>query len=172
MNGILEKVEITEKNFEELCLLAEDVVHQLYMDFSAYDAEGNDIFMKHYRKDGNFKGAVRPLILQERAAMEALPENRLLYDLFRRGDEIGAVRYYTVKEIRPWIEPILPKALNMLRKGTRASGETPYRAADSVSDDLLTAAFAREVRNMMMIFAAQRLQAADTQTAGLKNSDV
>ena len=168
MNGILEKVEITEKNFEELCLLAEDVVHQLYMDFSAYDAEGNDIFMKYW-KDSDFH-AVRPLVRQERAAMEALPESRLLYDLFRRGDEIGAVRYYTVKEIRPWVEPILPKALHIFRKGTRAGGETPYRAADSVSDDCLTAAFAREVRNMMMIFAAQRLQAADTQTAGQKNS--
>ena len=158
MNGILEKVEITEKNFdfEKLLQLAEDVVGQLHMEFSAYDAEGNDIFMKYWRDDCDFN-AVRPLILQERAAMEALPESRLLYDLFRRGDDFAAVKCYTVKEILPWIEPILPKALHMFRKGTRASGDTPYRAADSVPDDILTAAFAREVRNMMMIFAVQKL---------------
>lgn len=160
MNGILEKVEITEKDFEELSRLAEDVAGQLHMEFAAYDADGNDIFMKYWKDDGDFN-AVRPLILQERAAMEALPESRLLYDLFRRDDDFAAVKSYTVKEIRPWIEPILPKALNMFRKGTRASGDTPYRAADSVPDDILTAAFTREIRNTMLIFAAQRAQAAD-----------
>ena len=62
--------------------------------------------------------------------------------MFRRGDDIGKVRYYTLEDVRPWIAPILPKALHLFRKGTNICGETNYVAADSVPDDYLTAAFA------------------------------
>lgn len=160
MNGFREKTGITEVNFEEMCLLAEDVMNQLYMNFSDYDAEGNDIFTKHYRKDGDFEKD-SPLLHKERMAIMELPESHLLYDLFRRGDDLTDVRYYTLEEIRPWIEPIIPKALHLFRKGTNDCGETLYMAADSVPDDYLIAAFAREVRNMMMIFAGQKLFSAD-----------
>lgn len=160
MNGFTEKVEITEKDVEEMCQLAEDVMDQLHMNFMSYDAEGNDIFNKYYSKEGDFEKDIRPLILQEHMDMEKMLESQLLYDLFRRGDDIGKVRYYTTEEIRPWIEPIIPKALQMFRKGTNHCGDCPYRAADSVPDSCLIAAFAREVRNRMMIFAGQRMQSS------------
>lgn len=153
MNGFMEKVEITEENIEEMCQLAEDVRHQLHMHFMAYDTEGNDIFNKYNSREGDFETES----LQERMAMAALPESDLLDDLFYRGDDIGKVRYYTTEEIRPWIEPIIPKALQMLRKGTGSTGDCPYRAADTVPDSYLIAAFAREVRNRMMISAGQKL---------------
>lgn len=162
MNGFMEKVEITERDTEEMCQLAEDIVDQLHMNFMAYDAEGNDIFNKYYSGENDFEKETLPLILQEHMDMEKMPESQLLYDLFQRGDDIGNVRYYTAEKIRPWIEPIIPKALQMFRKGTNHSGEYPYRAADTVPDSHLIAAFAREVRNRMMIFAGQKLQAADT----------
>lgn len=85
MNGFTEKVEITEKDVEEMCQLAEDVMDQLHMNFMSYDAEGNDIFNKYYSKEGDFEKDIRPLILQEHMDMEKMPESQLLYDLFRRG---------------------------------------------------------------------------------------
>lgn len=80
----------------------------------------------------------------------------LLENLFCRGDDIGYVRGYSKEDIIPWIEPIIPKALNLFRKGT--GGDTNFTVGKSVPDDYLIAAFAREVRNMMMIFAGQKLQ--------------
>ena len=160
MNGFKEKLEITQENIEEMCLLAEDVVDQLYMNFQDYDTEGDDILTKYDPAGSGLDEETRSLIRRELASMDELPESRLLYDLFRRGDDIGKVRYYTLEDIRPWIQPILPKALKLFRKGTNDCGEAPYRAADCVPDDYLIAAFAREVRNMMMIFAGQRMQSA------------
>ena len=61
------------------------------------------------------------------------------------------------KDIIPWIEPIIPKALNLFRKGTNDCGDTNFVVGKLVSDDYLIAAFTREVRNMMMIFAGQKL---------------
>lgn len=151
------KTEITETNIEEMCILAEDVMQQLYMRYEGYDGEGNDIFEKHYRKGADFDTEVLPLIRKEREALLDDSNGRLLHDLFRRGDEIGKVRYYTLSDIRPWIEPLLPKALQIFRKGTGCSGDCNYVASSSVPDDYLIAAFSREVRNMMMIFAGQRL---------------
>ncbi len=92
MSGFLEKTVITQDDFDEMCRLAEDVVQQLYMDFEAYDEQGNDIFSKHYRQDQAFEEDTRQLVRKECAAMDELPESRLLYDLFRRGDDIGKVR--------------------------------------------------------------------------------
>lgn len=158
MNGTREKIEITEVDIEEMCFLAEDVMNQLYMNFSDYDEEGNDIFMKYYCEGGNDEKDIASLIIRERVHMYKTCESRLLYDLFRRGDDIGNVRYYTLKDIRPWIEPIIPKALHLFRKGSGDSGETNYIAAKMVSDDYLIAIFAREVRNMMMIFAGQKMR--------------
>lgn len=97
MNRFVEKAVITQENFEEMCRLAEDVVQQLYMDFGAYDDQGNDIFSKHFRPDSDHGKDIQTLVFKERAAMNDLPESRLLYDLFRRGDDIGQVRYYTVE---------------------------------------------------------------------------
>ena len=91
----------------------------------------------------------------------------LFYHLFRRGDDIGHVRYYTKEDITPWIEPIIPKALNLFRKGTNECGDTNFVAAKSVTDDYLIAVFAREVRNMMMIFAGQELQRKDRKRMAL-----
>lgn len=45
MNGIYEKIEITEANIEEMSQLAEDVMHQLYMNYQDYDADGRDILI-------------------------------------------------------------------------------------------------------------------------------
>lgn len=162
MNGFREKIEITQENIEEICRLAEDVMDQLHMNFWAYDAEGNDISAKYDRMDGGFDEETRSLIFNGKMSMEKLPESELLYNIFRRGDYIGNVRCYTLEDIRPWIEPIIPKALHLFRKGTNNCGEVPYRAADCVPDDYLIAAFAREVRNMMMIHAGQRMQSDKT----------
>lgn len=156
------KIKITEADFEKMAMLAEDVMHALYMNYTDYDREGNDILSKYTPYDGDFKKDILPLVRKERENMlKEEPYDELLYDLFRRGDDIGKVRYYTLEDIRPWITPILPKALHLFRKGTNCSGETDYVAADSVPDDYLTAAFAREVRNMMMIFAGQKLNHED-----------
>ncbi len=145
---------ITEADAEEMCRLAEDVMQELYMNFAQYDAEGNDIYVKHDWRREDYK--------KEIEALREDPNERLLYDLFRRGDEIGKVRYYTLEEIRPWIEPIIPKAIQIFRKGTAdGTGETTYAAAETVPDDYLIAMFAREVRNMMMIFAGQQMQKED-----------
>lgn len=157
MNGTREKTVITEQNIEEMCILAEDVMHQLYMHFWDYNAEGNDIFEKHYKPGADFERDIRPLAQKERFPLFTAPESELLYLLYRRGDDIGDVEHYTLEKIRPWIEPLIPKALQLFRKGTNDSGECAYVAAASVSDEYLIAAFAREVRNMMMIFAGQRL---------------
>ncbi len=145
---------ITEADAEEMCRLAEDVMQELYMNFAQYDAEGNDIYVKHDWRREDYK--------KEIEALREDPNERLLYDLFRRGDDIGKVRYYTLEEIRPWIEPIIPKAIQIFRKGTAdGTGETTYAAAETVPDDYLIAMFAREVRNMMMIFAGQQMQKED-----------
>ena len=152
------KIEITEADYEEMARLAEDVMQELYMNYSHYDREGNDILSKYMPYEGDFVKDVLPLVREEQKNMlKEEPYDELLYDLFRRGDDIGKVRYYTLEDIRPWIAPILPKALHLFRKGTDCCGETDYAAGISVPDDYLTAAFAREVRNMMMIFAGRRL---------------
>lgn len=157
MNGRRAKIEITEADYEKMCLLAEDVMQQLYMHYSAYDEDGNDIFEKYYKREGDWEENKEFMHKEEFALMETC-ENKLLYELFRRGDEIGKVRYYTLEDIQPWIDPILPKALKLFRKGTGDGyGETDFVAASAVPDDYLTEAFSREVRNMMMIFAGQRL---------------
>lgn len=153
MNGMREKTVITEQNIEETCILAEDVMHQPYMSCWNYDAEGNDIFEKHYKPGADCE----QLVQKERIPLFSAPEANLLGNLFRRGDDIGDVRYYTQEEIRSWVEPLIPKALQLFRKGTNDSGECDYVAAASVSDEYLTAAFCREIRNMMMIFAGQRM---------------
>lgn len=98
------------------------------------------------------------MIRREQEPLIGHPDGELLYHLFRRGDEIGEVRYYTSEDIRPWIEPLLPKVLHLFRKGTNDNGDCEYVAAPSVPDEYLIAAFAREVRNMMMIFASQRME--------------
>lgn len=157
MNGTREKTVITEQNIEEMCILAEDVMQQLYMRFCDYDAEGNDIFEKYYTPGADFERDIWPLVQKERMPLFAAPESELLYNLFWRGDDIRDVQYYTLEKIRPWVEPLIPKALQLFRKGTSDSGECIYVAAASVPDEFLIAAFAREVRNMMMIIAAQRL---------------
>lgn len=157
MNGIYEKVEITEANIEEMSRLAEDVMHQLYMNYQDYDADGRDIFGKYYSTERDSEKNIHPLIRAEREALLNDPNADLLYSLFRRGDDIGHVRYYTKEDIIPWIEAIIPKALNLFRKGTNDCGDTNFVAAKSVPDDYLIAAFAREVRNMMMIFAGQKM---------------
>lgn len=162
MNGIGEKVKITEANIEEMSRLAEDVMHQLYMNYYAYDAEGQDIFEKYYREEADFKKDISPLIRAEMAVLREDPNCGLLRKLFRRGDNIGDVRYYTLEDIRPWIEPLIPKALHLFRKGTNDCGDTNFMAEESVPDEYLIAAFSREVRNMMMIFAGQKLQREDT----------
>lgn len=155
------KTIITETDYESMCRLAEDVMQELYMNFSAYDEEGNDIFAKHYGSGQDFEKEILPKIREEQEKMFEDPNCNLLHDLFRRGDKIGDVRYYTLEDIRSWIEPILPRALQMFRKGTGDTGETEFAAAPSVSDEYLIEAFAREVRNMMMIFAGQQLQQED-----------
>lgn len=139
-----EKIAITEQNIEEMCRLAEDVMQVLYMDYFFYDEEGNDRLLSEFEKE-------------KREAIYNDPCAHLLYHLFRRGDKIEDVRYYSQKEIIPWVEPILHKALMLFRKGTGEYGETNYIVADRVSDNYLVAAFTREVRNMMMIFAGQIL---------------
>lgn len=89
MNGNQEKVEISQQDTWELSALAEDVMHQLYTNFHAYDAEGNDIFEKHYRPGGDYEKDISPLVHREQMDTMELPENLLLYNLFRRGDGIG-----------------------------------------------------------------------------------
>ena len=101
MNGTGEKSVITEQNIEEMCILAEDVMHQLYLRFADYDAEGNNIFEKHYRQDADFERDILPLVRKERRPLFSIPEFDLLYNLFRRGDAIEVVRYYTSEIIRP-----------------------------------------------------------------------
>lgn len=118
-----EKIEITEKDMEEMCQLAEDVIQQLRYQYC-----------------------------EERDNAD------LLEKLFRRGDDIGDVRDYTKDDILPWIEPIIPKVLKLFRDRTSLCGDTNFVAGKSVPDEYLIAVFAREVRNMMMIFAGQRLQ--------------
>lgn len=140
MNISGEKTEITERNFEALCRLAEDVVYQLQMNYQNFDDEGN------------------ATSLEQRLALLDTPEDQLLENLFCRGDGLSAVRYYTAEEIRPWIEPLIPKALALFRKGTGLCGETGFRAAASVPDACLIDALTREIRNMMMIFAGQKMQ--------------
>lgn len=163
MNGIHEKIEITEVNIEEMSRLAEDVMHQLYMNYQDYDADGRDIFTKYYNTEGDYER----LIQTEMETLLNDPNAHLLYHLFRRGDDIGHVRYYTKEDIIPWIEPIIPKALNLFRKGTNECGDTNFVVAKSVPDDYLLAAFVREVRNMMMIFAGQELQRKDRKRMAL-----
>lgn len=139
-----EKIVITEQNIEEMCRLAEDVMQVLYMEYFFYDEEGNERLLSELEKE-------------KREAIYNDPYAYLLYHLFRRGDKIEDVRYYSQKEIIPWVEPILHKALMLFRKGTGEYGETNYIVADRVSDNYLVAVFTREVRNMMMIFAGQIL---------------
>ena len=136
-----EKIIITEQNIEEMCRLAEDVMRVLYMNYFYYDEEGNE---RAWPEDA-----------EKKAAIYDDPLSRLLYNLFRRGDKLEDVRDYTQKDVIPWVEPILHKAIQLFRKGTGGFGETSYVAAENISDDYLIALFAREVRNMMMIFAGQ-----------------
>lgn len=148
-----EKIKIKESDIEEMCMLAEDVLQQLHMNFYHYDENGIDIFAKY----DTFKNEKERK--EESQRLMDMPESRLLYDLVRRGDDIGDVRYYTKEDIVPFVEPILPKALCMMRRGTAEGvGNTDFAADETVSDDYLIAVFAREVRNLMMIFAGQRMQ--------------
>lgn len=158
MNDSKKKIEITETDIEEMCMLAEDVMHELYVNYADYDAEGNNILKKYYDTEGDYEKDIRPRIRAERRKMFEDSNCNLLYDLFRRGDDIGEVRYYTKEDVLSWIEPILSKALQIFRKGTGSCGETDFIVKETVPDDYLTAIFAREVRNMMMIFAGQKLQ--------------
>ena len=155
------KIELTEWNIEEMCVFAETVMHALYMNYMDYDDEGNQIFDKYYDSSKNYD-EIRPFIRKEQEKLFDCSERFLLFDLFRRGDDIGDVRYYTLEDIKPWIEPLIPRALGIFRKGIGVLDDNNYIVADSVSDEYLIALFAREVRNMMMIFAGQRLQAKST----------
>lgn len=169
MNYMMETpVPVTERDFEKLSMLAEDVMQTLYMRYSDFDSDGNDILMKYYKgrqvvSDETWEQEICPLSREEKNQLMDSPEDMLLANLFRRGDDISDVRYYTLSDIRPWIEPLIPKALGIFRKGTgEVTGDTNYVAAKTVSDEILIAAFAREVRNMMMIFAAQKFKRDDS----------
>ena len=148
----MEEMKITEKDYEEMCQLAEDVEYCLRTRFNEFDAEGNKIREKYTSNCEDYERDVLPLIQQEMDAQEALPEYDLLSDLYF-SPKLGyqEVRTYTRKDIIPLIEPIIPKALCMFRKGTAQSpwSKCAYRAADSVPDEFLIAALAREVRNVM-----------------------
>ena len=140
----MQNITITEYDIEAMCQLAEDVMQKLYMEYIFYDDDGNEIDWTDLPKE-------------ETEKLFADPKTKLLYELFRRGDRIEDVRYYTQEQILPWIEPILHKVIQLFRKGTGWRGETLFVAADSVSDQYLTSVFIREIRNMMMIFAGQIL---------------
>ena len=50
MNYMMETpVPVTERDFEELSMLAEDVMQTLYMRYHDFDEEGNEILMKYYK---------------------------------------------------------------------------------------------------------------------------
>lgn len=66
MSGILGETEITERDFESLCRLAEDVVFQLRMNYHRFDDRGNE----------NSR--------EQRLALINAPEDQLLEDLFCR----------------------------------------------------------------------------------------
>lgn len=163
MNDIYTKIEITQENIEEMCRLAEEVMHALYMNYHDYDDEGNEIFQKYFCDGADFEKEIMPLIRKEKEAIINHSDADLLYHLFRRDDDIGKVRYYTSEDIRPWIEPLIPKALNLFRKGvkTLANFECNYVAASCVPDEYLIALFSREVRAMMMICAVQRMKESE-----------
>ena len=152
------KIKLTELNIEEMCIFAEAVMHVLYMNYADYDEEGNEISAKYYDNSENVD-KIRSMIIEAKKVLMNCSNNNLLYNLFHRGDEISEVKYYTLEDIKSWIEPLIPKALGIFRKGIGILDDNNYVVADSVSDDYLIALFAREVRNMMMIFAGQRLQA-------------
>ena len=78
-----EKIVITEQNIEEMCRLAEDVMQVLYMEYFFYDEEGNERLLSELEKE-------------KREAIYNDPYAYLLYHLFRRGDKIEDVRYYSM----------------------------------------------------------------------------
>lgn len=152
------KTKLIELNVEEMCVFAEAVLDALHMNYIDYDDEGNQIFDKYYDSSKNYD-EIRPFIRKEQEKLFDCSERFLLFDLFRRGDDIGDVRYYTLEDIKPWIEPLIPRVLGIFRKGIGILDENNYVVADSVSDEYLIALFAREVRNRMMIFAGERMHA-------------
>lgn len=152
------KIELTELNIGEMCIFAEAVLDALHMNYIDYDDKGNQIFDKYYDSSKNYD-EIRPLIRKEQEKLFDCSDRFLLFDLFRRGDDIEDVRYYTLEDIKPWIEPLIPRALGIFRKGIGILDDNNYVVADSVSDEYLIALFAREVRNRMMIFAGERMHA-------------
>lgn len=89
--------------------------------------------------------------------MEAIskeePNAVLLFNLFRRGDDFLYVHRYTKEDIIPWVEPIIPKALQLFRNG---EVHIDFVVGKSVPDDYLIAAFARAVRTEMMFHAGMK----------------
>lgn len=158
METINQKIEITELNIEEMSVLAESVLNALHINYTDYDEEGNEIFAKYYDIYKDYD-EISPLVREEKIKLYNCPDCSLLGNLFRRGDRIGDVRYYTLEDVKPWIEPLIPRVLGIFRKGVGTIGDCNYVAATSVPDEYLITLFAREVRNRMMIFAGQRRQA-------------
>lgn len=150
MNMIDEKVEITEANIDEMSQLAEEVVDELHFYYQCYDADGRRIIEK-YREWERMRP--RDFFKKMEAISKEEPNAVLLFSLLRRGDDIGHVRYYTKEDIIPWVEPIIPKALQLFRRGEAG---TDFVVAKSVPDDYLIAAFARAVKTMMMFYAGQK----------------
>lgn len=150
MNMIDEKVEITEANIDEMSQLAEEVVDELYSNYQCYDADGRRIMEKYREWERRW---ARDFFKKLEAISKEEPNAVLLFNLFRRGDDFLHVRRYTKEDIIPWIEPIIPKALQLFRNGEVS---IDFVVAKSVPDDYLIAAFARAVRTEMMFYAGQK----------------
>ncbi|MBD5452331.1 MAG: hypothetical protein HDR25_06785 [Lachnospiraceae bacterium] len=152
MNMIDEKVEITEANIDEMSQLAEEVVNELLLYYQCYDADGR-IIIEKYREWESMRP--RDFLRKMEVTSKEEPNAGLLFNLFRRGDDFRYVRRYTKEDIIPWVEPIIPKALQLFRNGEVS---IDFVVAKSVPDDYLIAAFARAVRTMMMFYAGQKWQ--------------
>lgn len=150
MNMSDEKVEITEANIDEMSQLAEEVVNELQLYYQCYDANGRRMVEK-YREWWRMR--TYDFFKNMEAISKEEPNAVLLFKLFRRGDDFIHVRRYTKEDIIPWIEPIIPKALQLFRNGEVS---IDFVVAKSVPDDYLIAAFARAVRTMMMFYAGQK----------------
>ncbi len=72
-------VPVTERDFESLSRLAEDVMQVLYMCYDDFDAEGNEIFTKCYKRwdkadEETWEREIHPAIREEQIKLMDLPE--------------------------------------------------------------------------------------------------
>lgn len=137
--------EINMDDIEEMILLADDVVKQIFFNYRFYDTNGSERELEEVILDTRNNEDKSLLHILKRSNVCLQDALNVSADSLRCG----------------LLKPYLKKALGIFHNGTiqdTVFNDTNFRASDSISNEYLLNLFAMRVRDFMIIYAVQRVE--------------